>query len=337
MYRFSVIVPTKDRPKDLAELLQDIIDQSYHVFEVIVVDNSSSGSAQQAINSFRSKFSSKACRLRYVQGGYEGLSNARNFGVKLAHGDVVLFLDDDTLLDKFAIHELATFLLDTPSALGVQPRILTIETGTRHSQSVKKFADIISKAFMLSYHEKNRLGVRRSGASILTGELTKAIPAQRLHGCCCYRREVFKTFRFDAKLKRWGYMEDLDFSYRIFKKYRGYLYVIPRAVVVHKSSNEARLPRQLEVYMRTTYWFYVFFKDFFQSSMLNLIAFLWSLVGTLVFAVGRLVVERQPSQQRWQFIFLARSQIFALRHLSPIIRGELGFFDKLLITKIHSH
>jgi GT2 family glycosyltransferase len=232
--------------------------------------------------------------------------------------------------DRSVVCELATFLEKRLCALAVQPRILEFDTSVIHGQFATRLREIVCKVFMLSYRVRNRLAVRRSGTSVLTRDLTKVIPAQRLHGCCCYRRDVFREFAFDTNLKRWSYLEDLDFSYRIYKKYKGSLYVTPAASLFHKRSSEARLTNELETYMRTTHWFYVFFKDVFEYSMLNLVAFLWAVVGNVITVAGKLLVEREGPQQWWQLIFLLRSHIWAFRHLQLILRADLGFLDHMM-------
>jgi len=131
-------------------------------------------------------------------------------------------------------------------------------------------------------------------------------------------------------LKRWGSMEDLEFSYNVYKKNPWSLYVIPHAKVVHKACGEVRLPTKLNVYMATVYWFYVFFKDIFEDSVPNLIAFLWALTGNLVAMIVGLIVKRKPKHQWWKLVYLANSYFYAFRHLRKIERRDLDFFNKRL-------
>lgn len=328
--KVSVVIPTRDRPKDLAELLSTLFNQIYPPLEIIIVDDSPVGSAKQVVNSFSSKFNSIRYELRYVEGSSNGLPAARNLGVKLSTGDVILFLDDDTLLDRNVISTLAAFFKNTPSALGVQPRILLSTSHLSNRRLVGKFKNAVNKVLLLTYYEKNKLRVRRSGASVFPNPLTKVISAQRLSGCCCYRREVFSALSFDTNLKRWGFMEDLDFSYRIYKKNPSSLYVVPHTKITHKASIEARLPTKLAVYMTTTYWFYVFFKDVFEDSILNLIAFLWASIGSLASIMGVLITKKKPKDEWWALIYLLGSYIVSFKNLKQILTRKLDFFHKYL-------
>lgn len=331
MPRVSVVIPTRNRPKDLADLLLTIFNQSYPPFEVIIVDDSPISSAKQVVNSVSSKFNSISYKLRHVKGSGDGLPAARNLGVKFSEGDVILFLDDDTLLHQNAISILATFLKDNPIAVGVQPKILPPTKKSKESGLRKKFENAIYKVLMLTYYDENKLAVRRSGMSVFPNNLTKVTSVQRLSGCCCcYKREVFSRSSFDTNLKLCGFMEDMDFSYRVYKKNSRSLYAIPHAKITHKVSGDARLPTKLSVYMTTIYWFYVFFKDVFEGLILNLIAFLWALTGNLVITVGGLIIKRKTKREWWTLIYLFGAYATAFRNLKNILMQRLDFFNKNL-------
>ena len=327
--KISVIVCTRDRPKDLEELLSTILIQSYPPSEVIIVDDSRVSSAKKVAQSFGSKFQLIHCQLKYAKGSGDGLPAARNLSLKLSKGDAILFLDDDVLLDQNVLNTLATFLRDNHNAICVQPEILPTQEETS-SRMLAHFDNAICKGLMLTYHEENKLKVRRSGASVFPNSLTKAITVKRLSGCCCYKREVFNEFCFDTNLRLWGFMEDLDFSYRLYKKYPQSLYAVPYAKITHKVSKESRLPIRTSIYMMTIYWFYIFFKDVFESSVLNLIAFLWALTGNLAYNLGGLVIKRKSKSEWWSLIYLLKSYITAFKNLRNILTQRLEFFNKTL-------
>jgi len=80
--------------------------------------------------------------------------------------------------------------------------------------------------------------------------------------------------------------------------------------------------------MKIVYGFYVFFKDVFQGSLLNLAAFLWALIGELVKTTGGLAIKRRPKQEWWELVYLVNSYFCAFRHLREILRRNLSFFNK---------
>jgi len=328
--KISVVVPTRNRPKELAELLQTILHQDYPPLEIIIVDDSLECSAKGVAGLYSLNFKSVGCDLKYVLGNGDGLPAARNLGVQVAKGEVILFLDDDTLLPgKNVLRIMAEFLGKNINVLGVQPFIISQTDSITRNELTNKLENAIYKVFMLTYHRDNTLAVRRSGASIFPNSLSKIIRAQRLSGCCCcYRREIFKQFKFDTNLKRWGFMEDLDFSYKVYKKNPKSFCVIPYAKIVHRHTAEERLATKMTIYMSTIYWFYIFFKDIFERSILNLVAFIWALMGNLVATTGGLILKRKPKREWWTLIWLLNAYVVAFKNLRNILGGTLKFFNK---------
>jgi glycosyltransferase involved in cell wall biosynthesis len=108
----TLIVCTYNRADTLADTLDCFRAQRVRPevkWEVIVVDNNSSDSTPAKVSAAQAGFP----RLRYAFERTQGLSHARNHGIALAQGDIVLFTDDDvcpepdwvqTLLDSMAQH-----------------------------------------------------------------------------------------------------------------------------------------------------------------------------------------------------------------------------------------
>lgn len=95
---FSVILTTYNRPQLLRDALESLRQQSVHDFEVIVVNDH--GEPVEHL------LDPAPFALTYLrQGRNQGLSAARNAGLKLAGGRYVTYLDDD---DLYLPHHLAT-------------------------------------------------------------------------------------------------------------------------------------------------------------------------------------------------------------------------------------
>ena len=97
---FSVILATRDRPELFAEALASVLAQEQAVFEVIVVNDGSTAANMAAYEEVWAKASSRLGRrfqihtLVHRPRGH-GQSYSINFGVALAKGKYVCFLDDD--------------------------------------------------------------------------------------------------------------------------------------------------------------------------------------------------------------------------------------------------
>ncbi len=91
---FSLIIPTRDRPTQLAACLESIVDQTYPAphFEVIVIDDGSKTPIAPVVSSFRDRLD-----LILLTQQNRGAASARNTGVAKARGSYLAFTDDDCL------------------------------------------------------------------------------------------------------------------------------------------------------------------------------------------------------------------------------------------------
>lgn len=89
----SVVIPTFNRPRQLAECLQALQLQTLaEPWEVIVVDD---GSIIPAAQIETRQLLSQVCTLKIIRQANGGPASARNYGVSVAHGELVAFTDDD--------------------------------------------------------------------------------------------------------------------------------------------------------------------------------------------------------------------------------------------------
>lgn len=325
----SIVIPTKNRSNDLKSLIDTIARQSYQQCEIVIVDDSSDESSEQLVESYRPSFERKGCAIKYKRGNNEGSAQARNSGISNSNGEFVLFLDDDTLLDDRTIEGLVSTFNSHPNILGIQPAIeYPMELGRNRKH--RNILNAVHQSLMLSYDKPNTLSVRRSGRNIFPNPLTKEIPAQRMSGCCfSLRGEVLSKFRFDQNLRSYSYLEDVDLSYRVYKSNTTALIATPAIRVKHNESPANRLESRKILKMRIAYRSYVFFKDFFDRSMVSLFSFLYSMVGDFFMNIGfALLTKRTP-------IYLLDSlsaYAFALTNLKSVYCGSLvEVNDKLKI------
>lgn len=92
---FSIIIPVFNRPEEIRELLESISCQTFRDFEVLVIEDGSSQTAEVICSSFSKKFP-----LNYIFQENTGQGFARNLGMRKAKGDFFVILDSDVLLPK---------------------------------------------------------------------------------------------------------------------------------------------------------------------------------------------------------------------------------------------
>lgn len=98
----SVIIPTHNKEKRLYLTLLALYAQTYsrHNFEVIVVDDGSIDNTSDMVNQINVNY-----ELRYIYQENQGRSSARNMGARQAKYPLLLFVDDDCLLEPNYIEE----------------------------------------------------------------------------------------------------------------------------------------------------------------------------------------------------------------------------------------
>jgi glycosyltransferase involved in cell wall biosynthesis len=102
----TVIVCTRNRAHYLPDCLKSLSLQNCETpFEVLVVDNGSSDSTPAVIQ----EWCLKDKRFRTTLEPRVGLSAAKNTGVRLARGQLLLFTDDDVILDRGWVRAYVTF------------------------------------------------------------------------------------------------------------------------------------------------------------------------------------------------------------------------------------
>lgn len=110
----TVVVPTRDRPHDLARLLRTLAAQrTRHAFEVVVVDDGSEPPV--AIDGL-----GEAADLRVLRRNGDGPAAARNAGAATARGRYIVFTDDDTEVAPSWLEAACDFLDAHEDHVGVE-------------------------------------------------------------------------------------------------------------------------------------------------------------------------------------------------------------------------
>ena len=95
---FSIIVCTYNRDKYLYGALQCIAENGYptDAYEIVLVNNMSTDNTESECQRFQNDY--PTVDFRYFVETQQGLSFARNRGIKESHGEFLLFLDDDSYI-----------------------------------------------------------------------------------------------------------------------------------------------------------------------------------------------------------------------------------------------
>lgn len=103
----SVVIPVRDRWQSLGHTLRSLDQQAHRPFEVVVVDD---GSAHPPPESLRHCMG--VCPLHLLRQSSMGIAAARNRGIGIASGDMILFTDSDCVLESNCILEVVKCAAD---------------------------------------------------------------------------------------------------------------------------------------------------------------------------------------------------------------------------------
>jgi glycosyltransferase involved in cell wall biosynthesis len=156
--RVSVVVPTHNKATYLELSLQSWCNQTFRDYELIIVDDGSTDSTPEIISSYRTLLPMHAKRT-----DNHGRAAARNHGLAIARGDLVVFCDDDRVVHSQFLEAHVAAHAACPRAaavIGWQHALMT------HLSSSMKVPAQLSAALLL---ERPHLGAAlRDGKTVTT-------------------------------------------------------------------------------------------------------------------------------------------------------------------------
>ena len=93
MLFYSVIIPVYDRPDEVHELLDSLVKQTFHNFEVLIVEDGSVNRCQQVVERYQDQLN-----ISYYYKEHSGQGFSRNYGFQQAKGDYFVVFDSDCLI-----------------------------------------------------------------------------------------------------------------------------------------------------------------------------------------------------------------------------------------------
>lgn len=277
----TVIVPTRNRSEDLADMLKSVSNQSLPPTRIIIVD--SSDKLNYDIHRNPSDFT-------YIYTHTKSAAQQRNYGLdwmwekNCQREGYVAFLDDDVLVPynyfEDLVHE-----LDTDSSLAGVSGIAGTQTNYKNQS---KLSDFI-------------------GATGLEGTVTKAcvnIPVrpnqgvlkgvQWLIGCSMWRYEDISNLYFERDFQGSSIFEDVIFSYKVSRIRKKRLAVNSNLIFEHKLSRQSRASTKQNYidWTRNRRRFIELNPEEYSSSQF----YLYNIAATLYYAFTGLFLKRERMQ-----------------------------------------
>ena len=216
----SVILCTYNRQKYIYNVLRSIAENTlpHDQYEIVLVNNNSTDDTAAECRRFSGDHPDIA--FRYCVETNQGLSYARNRGIRESHGDLLAYVDDDATVNPQYLESYASFFARHPQAVAAGGPILPVyET---------------EEPRWMSHYTRQLITGR-----LYHGDSERQFPRDSYPGGgnACYRRSVFDTIGlFNVELGRKGNSligaEEKD----LFDKMNSHnmkFYYIPTAILYH--------------------------------------------------------------------------------------------------------
>jgi glycosyltransferase involved in cell wall biosynthesis len=249
---FSVVIPTLRRPETLPGAIESLLACVPLPDEIIVVDGDPEGSARDIVETLAP--ASSTSRLLYLA-SETGSTTQRNRGIDASTGDVIVFFDDDVIVDADIFAHFASAYRDA-ELVGV--------TGNERGVERRRLGGLNSSLRRWLTRRSKQGRFTRFGYPRYVIDLDREHDVERQGGSfMSARREAAAVIRFDELLTGYALAEDEDFSYRLSRL--GRVRYVPSISIWHEQYGvrDRRAVDKKLVLNRT----YLFKKNFPQTAL----------------------------------------------------------------------
>jgi glycosyltransferase involved in cell wall biosynthesis len=158
MVNVSVVIPTHDRASLVVRALRSVAAQTYHDYEILVVDDGSTDDTESALRTIE-------IPMRYLRQSHAGVSAARNRGVAAARGQWIAFLDSDDVWLPQKLARQTTFAEGEGGIEACQTEETWIRNGVRVNpgrRHAKPCGDIFAASLELCLVSPSAVMLRRA-------------------------------------------------------------------------------------------------------------------------------------------------------------------------------
>ena len=275
----SAVVPTKNRSHLLAGTVRALLEQTVVPDEIVVVDQSATDAGRRLVQELvEAAPPARRPALRYLrEPAINGAAAARNTGLDLSHGDIVVFVDDDVVPAPDVLGRLLAHYARAPELAGIAPVITNYpEPAPASRLAIALFCRGPFRDERQPIYWRWR---EHAGALVSVRMFTGAMMS--------FRRAALEELRFDARYRAASIGEDIDLCWSLGAR-GGRLAIATDAHIVH---NKAPRPAVRPEAAQITSWAFLYDKHVRKTASARL-AFAWYVTGTVLGALAAAVRER---------------------------------------------
>ena len=241
---------------------------------------------------------------------------ARNKGVELSSKDskIISFIDDGVTVQDNYFNVIVDKFNNNQKVLGV--------AGYRPFNVPKKeyFIDLtVLKLFFLRNYDEDACRIVCPYSNTYPIALKNDIYTQWFPGFnTAYRKDIFKTMKFDNHLGGYSLAEDIDFSYSLYLSNPKALLLTADTLVDHRYSELERANIKKISYINQVDHFYFYWK--YEKSFSKLKHY-WSLVGIATLRTLKMLDFKRKSFINWYYYW--NSLFYCLKNKNRIKNGHV--------------
>lgn len=186
---FSIIIPTYNRGQRILKTINSVLNQDFKNYEIIVVDDGSIDDTEKLIFELNNQ------SIRYIKTVNLGVAHARNYGIKMAVGNYVGFLDSDDMMNPDHLQSAYNFIC------------------------LKSYPEVVHLNFL--WGDENKIHTLRN-------QLPKSLPEDIFKNCslhvnCIFvKNEIIKNNLFNES-RELMFAEDWDFFIKLAVRFEIHL------------------------------------------------------------------------------------------------------------------
>jgi GT2 family glycosyltransferase len=284
MLKFSLAIPTFNRPEDLKLCINSILDQSYLPHEVIIIDDGDL--EDDFLRETNEKIKSSGIRFIYYKKDHKkerrGLSESKNIALEIAQNEIIFIIDDDVMLPPNAFMDIMKLWeenYDNPYLIGIGG----VGLYYRKKTLLENFYNLI---FCLTGNYA--WDVNEFGFQVWDDYIKEIQKGYYMHGFfASFRRELaIKLGGFDTFMGGRTALEDVAFCLKA--KNAGYFCLInPKVKIFHKKSKTSREKEYL-IGFKESQNRKIIFRKYCKQDFYHKICFFWANLGWILrqFLVG---------------------------------------------------
>ena len=106
--KFSIMAPVYNVEKYLDACVESVLNQTYHNYELILIDDGSTDSSGKKCDEYAAKYP----QIKVFHKPNGGLMSARRYALEHIEGDWCIFLDSDDALEKGALETIYNYIFE---------------------------------------------------------------------------------------------------------------------------------------------------------------------------------------------------------------------------------